>query len=549
MNLDAISFRNKLFLTLGLLLALAVAMSALALWGTDRSEFLLARSRLAHQVLDGHLRVAEGGQRLLRLVTIPAAPGSPGAAKTVAVRAAIDANLRRIRKLIAAEAALVGDTDDEGIELDRLAEIENRLADTLREHDGVRALIAAGRQGDAIARLARLNSGNAGAWRQLVAVAIDEETREVDVVDRTAARIAARVRLLLTIGAIAATVLAVGAVVILRRDIDMPLARLMAGTRALAAGDLSHRIGLAGGTELPRLARSFDRMAAEIEAQQAALSAARGGLEIEVGERTAELSAANARLAAHDATRRQLLADISHELRTPLTVVRGEAEVSLRGGIKPVAEYTTALERILEQARHMGRLVDDLLFCARQEAGEVRLQRRRIDLAELAQRACSDMDVLAHERGGSVACHLPGAGEGGGAAGGGGGGGGAATMVLGDADRLRQLLFILLDNALRYSDGAPVVTVALLPGPAGLVLTVADRGLGIPEADLPFVFERFQRGARAAQHDASGSGLGLFVARAIVAAHDGSIAIDSIEGQGTRVSVTLPAATPLRPAS
>lgn len=280
--MNRLSFRNKLLLTFGLLLTLAVAMSALALWGTDRSEFLLVRSRLAHQVLDGHLRVAESGQRLLRLVTIPAIPGSPGAAKTVAVRAAIDANLRRIRRLIAAEAALVGATDDESIELNRLAEIETRLAETLAEHDEVRALIAAGRQDDAIARLAELNSGNAGAWRQLVAIAIDEETREVDAVDRTAARIAGQLRLLLTIGAVAATVLAVAAVVFLRRDLDVPLARLMAGTRALAAGDLSHRIGLAGGGELPLLARSFDCMATEIEAQQAAISAAHDGLENEI---------------------------------------------------------------------------------------------------------------------------------------------------------------------------------------------------------------------------------------------------------------------------
>lgn len=214
-------------------------------------------------------------------------------------------------------------------------------------------------------------------------------------------------------------------------------------------------------------------------------------------------------------------------------MVRGEAEVSLRGAPKSIVEYTTALERILEQASHMGRLVDDLLFCARQEAGEVKLQRRRVDLAELVGRACSDMAVLADARGGRVTFHPPAQG----------------IQVMGDADRLRQLLFILVDNGLRYSNGAPAVTVDLLARPHGAVIAVADRGFGISEGDLPFVFERFQRGARATEHDASGSGLGLFVARAIVAAHDGSIAIDSTEGEGTLVSVTLPAAQPLRLAS
>lgn len=529
-----VSFRNKLFLTFGLLLALAVAMAGLSIWGIGETQRLVEQSRLAHGVLDGHLRLAEYGQRLLKLASVPAAPQAIGEAREALVRAGIDRQTKRIRALITAEVALKGGANDEADELDRLAEIEARLAATVRAHEAVREMILAGRQGEALVELGYLDNGGAGSvWRRLIAEAIDEEAREVAATDAAAARIARVLQLVLIIGTLAAAVLAAGAMAILRRDLDRPLARLMAGTRALAAGDLSHRINLAGGGELPRLARSFDRMAREIETQQAALAAVRGGLELQVAERTGELRAANQLLSAHDSNRRRLLADISHELRTPLTIVHGEAEVALRGGAKPLDHYQDALTRILEQARHMSRLVDDLLFTARQEAGEVRLLRRRADLGELVAHACLDMDVLARERGGRVKPSLC---------------AGQVTSVC-DPDRVRQLLFIIIDNALRYSEQAPDVAVALAAGPDGAIITVSDKGLGIPESDLPFVFERFQRGANAAQHDGNGSGLGLFMAHAIVAAHGGSIGIDSREGDGTRVTISLPNSVALRLAS
>lgn len=526
-----IAFRSKLFATFGLLLVLALSMSSLALWGIQRSQFYIERSRLAHEVLDGHLRVAETGQRLLRLLIVPAADSDAVAAREGEARQKIDAEFRRIRTLISREVALLGVGNVEADELERLAWIERDLAATIRAYETSRALFAAGRLREGMARAGSLNTYGAGSqWRGLISAAIDEETREVAEINVASAALARRLQLLLLLGGLTTTAVVAAALLLLRRDLDAPLARLVAGANAFAKGDLAFRIDLQGNAELPRLAQRFDRMAAELQRQQADLAAARGGLEREVDARTAELRTANAQLAFLDGNRRRLLADISHELRTPLTVVRGEAEVTLRGKDTSPAEYRGALDRVREQAEHMGRLVDDLLFVARQEAGEVRLKLRTLGLRDLISRACADMAVLVRDSDGDVRCELP----------------DDEVRVQADPDRLRQLLFILIDNGLRYARAAAAVTVQLLPTPRGALISVSDRGMGIPAAELPFVFERFHRAANAMRHDAQGSGLGLFMARAIVAAHGGTIEIASVEDEGTTVSVMLPGGGGLR---
>ena len=123
-------------------------------------------------------------------------------------------------------------------------------------------------------------------------------------------------------------------------------------------------------------------MAADLQAHQKALQDAHANLETIVEERTEELRKANESLRKIDETRRGFFADISHELRTPLTVIRGEGEISLRGKNKRVAEYKRSIERIVEQAKHLSVLVNDLLFIARQGAGAARLNMQPIDLGE-----------------------------------------------------------------------------------------------------------------------------------------------------------------------
>jgi signal transduction histidine kinase len=121
------------------------------------------------------------------------------------------------------------------------------------------------------------------------------------------------------------------------------------------------------------------------------------------------------------------------------------------------------------------------------------------------------------------------------------------AVVQGDPGRLRQLLHVLLDNAIRYAEPRSRVEVVLAGSEIGVALRVADRGAGIPQDDLPHVFERFYRGANAAERHRDGSGLGLPMAKAIVEVHRGSIELSSTVGEGTTVVVQLPAMRELRP--
>jgi len=315
--------------------------------------------------------------------------------------------------------------------------------------------------------------------------------------------------------------------VLLLRGLRAPLAELLRGTAKLAEGDLSHRIAITGRDEFADLGRSFNRMAGDLQAHQKALQDAHANLETEVEERTEELRQANESLRQIDETRRGFFADISHELRTPLTVIRGEGEIALRGANKPVPEYKRSIERIVEQAKHLSVLVNDLLFIARQGAGAARLNLQPIDLGDLLKKVCGDANVIAHGKGVDVAFVN----------------GTAHDMVRGDPARLRQLFLVLLDNAVRYSKSKGAVKVEIGSADGEVRVRVSDRGIGIPPEELEGVFERFRRGGSAAAMNEEGLGLGLPVAKAIVEAHKGRIEMASRPGEGTTVTVALPADT------
>jgi signal transduction histidine kinase len=370
-------------------------------------------------------------------------------------------------------------------------------------------------------------------FRALFDAAIAEEEAETRDAQAEAQAALARVNLAGQFGGGAAVVLGTLALSVLLRRLRRPLAELADAAGAVAAGDLDRRVRLEDGRrdEFAHVAASFNTMVAEVARSRSGEAEVRRRLEEAVAARTAELARANEDLRRADDVRRRFLADVSHELRTPITVIRGEAEVTLRGeAAKPAEEYRAALARIAEQAAHTGRLVDDLLFVARAEAGEPRMAMQAVALDALLRRTLIEAEAIA--RGAEVALALTEAA--------------AETVVQGDPGRLRQALMILLDNAIRYSGAGSFVEVALRHSPAGAALCVADKGIGIAEEDLPHVFERFWRGSRAARLHADGSGLGLPLAKTIVEAHGGIIGIESRAGEGTAVTITLPLAGRLR---
>ena len=307
-------------------------------------------------------------------------------------------------------------------------------------------------------------------------------------------------------------------VLILRR-LRSGLDQLERGARAFRRGDLACRVGLHGGDELARLSYVFDSMAEELSEKQRALEEAKSGLEAAVAARTAELEAANAALAAEDGRRRRFLADVSHELRTPLTIIRGEAQVALRAAERGEADPAAGFDRILEQTRGMGRLVDDLFLIARAEAGGLPLARQRLDLRDCAARAAADFEALAAERGAHVRCEP-----------------GPPAPAVADQDRVRQMLAALVDNALRHTRPGVTVTLDARSGDGWAELLVEDDGPGLSD-DAAALFGRFARG----ETRGDGSGLGLSVVQALAEAHGGSARLENRPGGGARAVVRLPA--------
>ena len=220
---------------------------------------------------------------------------------------------------------------------------------------------------------------------------------------------------------------------------------------------------------------------------------------------------------------REFAADASHELRTPLTVVRSSVEHLRRHPDTPVRDVGSALDDIDAEVSHLSALVDDLLLLARADSGALDLSSQPLELGDLATEASAALAAPAAGQGVRVQVDPE------------------PVMVAGDPVRLRQLITILVDNAVRHSPRQGVVEVAVRRDREDAVLTVLDQGPGIPPDDLPRVFDRFWRGPTEA---GGGAGLGLAIAAAIVTRHDGRIGVANRPGGGAAFTVVLPAASP-----
>jgi signal transduction histidine kinase len=362
---------------------------------------------------------------------------------------------------------------------------------------------------------------------RLIAAAVADERTQAARADGEAMRLAGRLTLATAAAAliILVTILALG--VQFYGAIAGPLRTLTEGALAIGRGDLGHRVPAHRSDELAKLASHFNQMAEELQRQRELLLAARTGLERQVSERTAQLADANRRLTELDAHRVRFLAEVSHELRTPLTVLRGEAEVALRGSSRPERMYRQALELIVKQASDMGRLVEDLLFLARSEADEIRFDFSPVRLGQVVREAVSDASAIAQGRQIRLSLDpLP-----------------AELVVRADARRLKQVVLTVLDNAIKYSPPNTTVDIGLEFDDGMTTLTVTNGGDPVPAEQVPHVFERFFRGDNARVKGVSGSGLGLAIAHRIVEKHGGELSMTSEPGLGTTVTMNLPRLT------
>ncbi|HSH14989.1 MAG TPA: ATP-binding protein [Verrucomicrobiae bacterium] len=223
---------------------------------------------------------------------------------------------------------------------------------------------------------------------------------------------------------------------------------------------------------------------------------------------------------------REFTLHASHELKTPLAVMRGEIETALRENYA-TPEQRHLLGGHLDEIERLTKIVDGLTLLARADAGQFALDLRPVRLDELLRECREDLLVLAADA--EISVELPVC---------------EAVTLTGDRHRLRQLLLILGDNALKYNVPKGRVTLTLARQDQSLELTFANTGPGI-EGDNPGrVFDRFYRGRNANRESQDGCGLGLSIAESIVRAHGGTIAVESVPGHVTRFIVRLPAAPP-----
>ena len=225
-----------------------------------------------------------------------------------------------------------------------------------------------------------------------------------------------------------------------------------------------------------------------------------------------------------DRMRDAFVATVSHELRTPLTSISGFLEMMQDEEEGLGASGRKYLGVIRRSTARLHALVEDLLLVAQIEAKRIELELAPVDVAGLARQAVEAARAAAAEKGVTVdvvADHPP--------------------TVLGDSHRLTQVLDNLVSNAVKFTRDGGTVTVEVDGDGDGVRLSVADTGIGIPLEEQGQVFSRFFRASTATRQAIPGTGLGLAISRALVEQHGGSIALQSIEGEGTRVTVSLPA--------
>lgn len=284
----------------------------------------------------------------------------------------------------------------------------------------------------------------------------------------------------------AAAVLALVLGAILAGTISRPVRELTDATKALASGELGHQVPVRTKDEIGELAQSFNQMSAD--------------------------------LARSNQLRRQMTADIAHDLRTPLSVILGYSEALADDKLPGTPETYEAMHR---QAQHLNRLIEDLRTLSLADAGQISLVRRPIEPRGLLEHTALAYLPAAEAQGITFEVEEV-----------------DAPLIVVDPDRILQVLGNLVSNALRHTPAGGYVVLSATTEAGQVRLRVRDSGPGIPEEDLPHIFERFYRGDKVRQSDGA-SGLGLAIARSLVEAHGGRITAENVTG-GALFSVVLP---------
>jgi signal transduction histidine kinase len=227
-----------------------------------------------------------------------------------------------------------------------------------------------------------------------------------------------------------------------------------------------------------------------------------------------------------DVRRRELLANVSHDLRTPLASMQGYLEtLLLKHGTLPPEEERSYLEVAAKHSERLGRLIRDLFQLTKLEAHELKPQCESFPIAELVQDVVEKFQLAADKRGLQLSSHLT----------------GQHAQLHADIGMIESVLENLIENAMRHTPAGGVIHVEVVPlEKARVAVRVIDTGRGIPDDELPTIFDRYYRVDRGEASDAGSTGLGLAITRHIVDLHGGKISVESVLNKGTTFSIELP---------
>jgi two-component system, OmpR family, sensor kinase len=511
-----------LTLCFGFLLVCALASAGLTYWAVAKTRAWDERIGLAQMSYTEHQSLQANVYRLFKEHADALLIGNRDRSQLErAVETEIEGNIEAIRAIIAQEIKIEGEEEFE--ELGLLASIERQIELILGRYETILANkdFVAGVPTDELGEL--LDEDIDRDLGELIAIALAGERAEVQETAVEASdfrtfvsRVASGIMgLMLCVTVVMA--------ILYRRYASRPLDALVRGADAYLSGDFSRPIPMEGTTELRQLAWTLSAMAEGIGRRERDLKEQAQKLELKVAERTSELQTILTQFEQAEESRRQMMADVSHELRTPLTIIQGEADVALRSEGGDPDQQNESFSRIRDAARHSNKIVDDLLLIAREEAGQLRLDLRNIDLdaalAESADMAQASVEVL---RLGQT----------------------AQSRV--DPVRLRQCLLAVMNNASRY--GGTKIRAWIERNDDWHDVHVEDNGPGMSDAEKDQAFVRFFRGSGAQGTGVEGTGLGLPIVRSIMKAHGGSVDLSDRDGGGLVVRLRFPHAVRSVPA-
>lgn len=326
-----------------------------------------------------------------------------------------------------------------------------------------------------------ITRGNAVTGGVFVLSSLDEIDRSI----RTA-------RELIVLSGIGAIFLALGFTWFLTRKLSGPLLQMEQATRQISKGNLAARVQVHAGDEIGSLAQAINDMANDLQK-------------------------------IHD-IRREFFANISHELRTPITYLEGYAKVLKEGLYQNEEEKVRYLNIIQQESKRLARLIHDLFELSKMEEGRIHLDLEWIDLGEVVESAVQKLGLKAREKGLEIRTDVQ----------------DDLPLIHADGLRMEQIVLNLLDNAIRYTEMGEVFVRVAKSGVHRVMMQVEDTGTGIPEEELPLIFERFYRVDKSRSREYGGTGLGLSIVKSLVELQGGSIRVLSQAGKGTRFEIIFP---------